>query len=75
MLEEEFGTIISEEVEVRVMDSTADTRYLVIPVRPEGTDAWSESALTSLVNRDSMIGVSLAQSPTFTIGKTGEPTG
>ncbi len=63
VLEEEFGTIIPEDVEVRVMDSTADTRYLVIPVRPKGTDDWSESALISLVNRDSMIGVSFAQDP------------
>ncbi|MEM9949578.1 MAG: nitrile hydratase subunit alpha [Cyanobacteria bacterium P01_D01_bin.36] len=63
VLEEEFGTVIPAEVEVRVMDSTADTRYLVIPVRPEGTDGWHESALIPLINRDSMIGVSFAQSP------------
>ncbi|MEO1396121.1 MAG: nitrile hydratase subunit alpha [Cyanobacteria bacterium J06634_5] len=63
VLAEEFGTIIPEDVEVRVMDSTADTRYLVIPLRPEGTDDWRESALISLINRDSMIGVSFAQEP------------
>ncbi|MGD1853665.1 MAG: nitrile hydratase subunit alpha [Leptolyngbyaceae cyanobacterium] len=63
VLEEEFGTIIPDDVEMRVMDSTADTRYMVIPVRPDGTDGWDESALTSLVNRDSMIGVSFSSSP------------
>ena len=63
VLEEDFGTIIPDDTEVRVMDSTADTRYLVIPVRPEGTDGWDEPALIPLVNRDSMIGVSLAEAP------------
>ncbi|MEM1253903.1 MAG: nitrile hydratase subunit alpha [Cyanobacteria bacterium P01_H01_bin.21] len=63
VLEEEFGTIIPDDVEVRVMDSTADTRYMVIPVRPDGTDGWDESALATLINRDSMIGVSLASKP------------
>ncbi len=63
VLEEEFGTIIPEQVEVRVMDSTADTRYLVIPVRPADTDGWLESALIPLVTRDSMIGVSFAEMP------------
>ena len=63
VLEEEFGTIIPDDVEVRVMDSTADTRYMVIPVRPDGTDGWDESALASLINRDSMIGVSFSSNP------------
>ncbi|MBE9061367.1 nitrile hydratase subunit alpha [cf. Phormidesmis sp. LEGE 11477] len=63
VLEEEFGTVISDGVEVRVMDSTADTRYLVIPVRPRGTEGWSEESLISLINRDSMIGVSFTRSP------------
>ena len=63
VLEEEFGTIIPDDVEVRVMDSTADTRYMVLPVRPDGTDGWDESALATLINRDSMIGVSLASKP------------
>ncbi|MEM9151667.1 MAG: nitrile hydratase subunit alpha [Cyanobacteria bacterium P01_F01_bin.3] len=63
VLEEEFGTLIPDDVEVRVMDSTADTRYLVIPVRPQGTEDWSEEDLISLVNRDSMIGVSFTRSP------------
>ena len=63
VLEETFGTIIPEEVEVRVMDSTADTRYLVIPLRPAGTEGWNEASLISLVTRDSMIGVSLVEMP------------
>ena len=53
----EFGTIIPDEVEVRVHDSTADMRYLVLPVRPGGTEGWDEERLAGLVTRDSMIGV------------------
>ena len=60
---EEFGTQIPDEVEVRVWDSTAETRYLVIPERPEGTEGLSEEALADLVNRDSMIGTRKADSP------------
>ena len=56
----EFGTVIPEDVLIRVHDSTADMRYLVVPRRPEGTDNWSEAELTRLVTRDSMIGVALA---------------
>ncbi|MEO0986615.1 MAG: nitrile hydratase subunit alpha [Cyanobacteria bacterium J06639_14] len=63
VLEEEFGTFVPDNVEIRVMDSTADTRYLVIPVRPQNTDDWSEEALIQLVTRDSMIGVAFAQKP------------
>ena len=59
----EFGTVISENVDVRVHDSTADLRYLVIPKRPEGTDKLSEFQLASLVTRDSMIGVTVPRSP------------
>jgi nitrile hydratase subunit alpha len=55
----EFGTNIPESVEVRVHDSTADMRYLVLPMRPEGTKGFSEDKLAALVTRDSMIGVSL----------------
>ena len=55
----EFGTHIPESVEVRVHDSTADMRYLVLPMRPEGTEGFSEDKLAALVTRDSMIGVSL----------------
>jgi nitrile hydratase len=53
----EFGTVIADDVEVRVHDSTADMRYLVLPERPAGTDGWSEERLAGIVTRDSMIGV------------------
>jgi nitrile hydratase subunit alpha len=53
----EFGTAIANEIEVRVHDSTADMRYLVLPLRPSGTERLSEAALAELVSRDSMIGV------------------
>jgi nitrile hydratase alpha subunit len=59
----EFGTKLSPEVEVRVVDSTADCRYLVVPLRPSGTDGWDEARLASLVTRDSMIGVAPALDP------------
>jgi nitrile hydratase len=53
----EFGVELDESVELRVVDSTADIRYLVIPRRPEGTDTLDEPELAGLVSRDSMIGV------------------
>ncbi len=53
----EFGLDLSEEMEVRVWDSTAEVRYMVLPERPEGTDALSEAELAELITRDSMIGV------------------
>lgn len=53
----EFGLNLPEDVEVRVHDSTADIRYLVLPCRPKGTEEWSEAELAKLVSRDSMIGV------------------
>ena len=53
----EFGLRSLDDVEVRVVDSTADIRYLVVPRRPEGTEALDEEALAALVTRDSMIGV------------------
>ena len=53
----EFGTTLPDGVAVRVHDSTADMRYLVLPMRPEGTDGMDENALAELVTRDSMIGV------------------
>ncbi|MGE5538246.1 MAG: nitrile hydratase subunit alpha [Gemmatimonas sp.] len=56
----EFGTQVPEYMEVRVHDSTADLRYLVLPARPAGTEGMSEDQLAALVNRDSMIGVALA---------------
>ena len=54
---EEFGLDLEEDVEVRVWDSTAELRYLVIPERPKGTDGMSEEELISLITRDSMVGV------------------
>jgi len=59
----EFGTEIPDDVVVRVHDSTADMRYLVLPQRPAGTDGWSEERLSKLVSRDAMIGVSLPRRP------------
>jgi nitrile hydratase subunit alpha len=53
----EFGTRIPDGVRIRVHDSTADMRYLVLPMRPAGTDGWSEERLAELVTRDSLIGV------------------
>jgi nitrile hydratase len=53
----EFGTVIPEDVEIRVSDSTAMVRYLVLPKRPDGTDGYSEEQLAALVTRDTMIGV------------------
>ena len=55
----EFGLDIPDTVTIRVHDSTADMRYLVLPMRPAGTEGWSEERLASLVNRDSMIGVAV----------------
>lgn len=52
-----FGTDVADDVDVRVWDSTAEVRYLVVPQRPAGTDGWSEEQLARLVTRDSMIGV------------------
>jgi nitrile hydratase len=59
----EFGTVVDDDVAVRVHDSTADMRYLVVPKRPAGTDGWSEAQLAELVTRDAMIGVSFARQP------------
>ncbi len=59
----EFGTKLSDDVEVRVHDSTADLRYLVLPMRPEGTDGMDQADLAQLVTRDCLIGVSLPDNP------------
>jgi nitrile hydratase len=61
---DEFGVRLDAGTEVRVVDSTADIRYLVVPRRPAGTDSLEEEALAGLVTRDSMIGVANALSPT-----------
>jgi nitrile hydratase len=60
---EEFGTKLSEAVQVRVWDSTSEMRYLVLPERPAGTEGWSEERLQRLVTRNAMIGVEEAKSP------------
>jgi len=53
----EMGLDLPPEVEIRVWDTTADTRYIVLPLRPPGTEGWSEEQLASIVTKDSMIGV------------------
>ena len=53
----EFGVDVPEEVEVRVWDSTAELRYLILPERPAGTEGWGEDQLAAIVTRDAMIGV------------------
>ena len=60
---QEFGLRLSDEIQVRVHDSTADMRYLVLPMRPALTEGWSEERLAALVTRDSMIGVATPRSP------------
>ena len=59
----EFGTILGDDVEIRVWDSTSEMRYLVIPRQPEGSENLSEEGLASLVTRNSMIGTGLANAP------------
>jgi nitrile hydratase len=59
----EFGMEIEPDVELRVHDSTAEQRYLVLPLRPPGTDDWSEDQLAALVTRNSMIGTGRALTP------------
>jgi nitrile hydratase len=59
----EFGLTLDEDVEIRVWDSTAEIRYLVLPERPAGAEALSEDALAELVSRDAMIGVALVAPP------------
>jgi nitrile hydratase alpha subunit len=59
----EFGTELPDSVEVRVVDSTADCRFLVLPRRPAGTDGWSAEKLAALVTRDTMIGTAVVEKP------------
>jgi nitrile hydratase subunit alpha len=59
----EFGVELPDDVEVRVVDSTADIRYLVVPRRPPGSEGVAEDELVPLITRDSMIGVALAREP------------
>lgn len=59
----EFGTVLPPDTKIRIWDSTAEIRYLVIPQRPAGTEDWSEDKLADLVTRDAMIGTALAKTP------------
>jgi nitrile hydratase len=59
----EFGLELAESTEVRVWDSSAEIRYLVLPERPEGTERYAEAELAALVSRDAMIGVALVEPP------------
>jgi len=59
----DFGVTLPEGTKIRVWDSTAETRFIVLPMRPAGTEGWSEEKLADLVTRDSMIGTGLAKRP------------
>ena len=59
----EFGVQLPETTEIRVCDSTAEVRYLVVPMRPAGTEGWSEERLAALVTRDAMIGTAVVPPP------------
>jgi nitrile hydratase len=59
----DFGVTLPSDTEIRVWDSTAETRFLVLPMRPAGTEGWDEARLAALVTRDSMIGTGLAKAP------------
>lgn len=59
----DFGVALLAETEIRVWDSTAETRYLVVPMRPAGTEGWSEAQLAKLITRDSMVGTGLPKKP------------
>jgi nitrile hydratase alpha subunit len=55
----EFGTVIPQDVSIRVHDSNADMRYVVVPMRPKGTEGWTEDELASILTRDTLVGVAL----------------
>ena len=59
----DFGVALAPDTEIRIWDSTAETRFLVLPMRPAGTEGWSEDKLALLVTRDSMVGTGLARKP------------
>ena len=59
----EWGTVLPDSVDVRVVDSTADYRWMVLPLRPPGTDGWSEDQLAALVTRDALVGAALPEAP------------
>ena len=59
----DFGVILPKDTEIRVWDSNSETRFLVLPMRPKGTEGWSEEQLAELVTRDSMIGTGFPKTP------------
>ena len=59
----DFGVTLAKDTEIRVWDSTAETRFLVLPMRPKGTDDWSEDQLAQLVTRDCMVGTGFPKGP------------
>ena len=59
----DFGITLPKDTEIRVWDSTAETRFIVLPMRPAGTEGWSEEKLAEIVTRDSMIGTGLPKAP------------
>jgi nitrile hydratase len=59
----DFNVILPDETEIRVWDSTAETRFIVVPMRPAGTLGWSEEKLATLITRNAMIGTGLALTP------------
>jgi nitrile hydratase len=59
----DFGLSLPRDVQIRVWDSTAETRFIVLPMRPSGTEGWNDERLAALVTRDCMIGTGLPKSP------------
>jgi nitrile hydratase len=59
----DFGVVLPKDMQIRVWDSTAETRFIVVPMRPAGSDAWNEEQLAALVTRDLMVGTGLPRAP------------
>ena len=64
----EWGTALPDSVDVRVVDSTADYRWMVLPLRPAGTEGWDEDRLAALVSRDALVGAALPRTPREAVG-------
>ncbi len=64
----EWGTVLPDSVDIRVVDSTADYRWMVLPVRPENTEGWDEDRLAALVSRDALVGAELPRAPQEAMG-------
>ena len=64
----EWGTALPDSVDVRVVDSTADYRWMVLPLRPAGTEGWDEDRLAAIVSRDALVGAALPQAPQGAVG-------